>query len=98
MAASDAARLNGPEDENRPLAELLAGRPAEFREVALRLIAERGFSDRRACALALVDPKRCAAPPSWTVRRLGSGCANSRASGASASGASACCPDQKEKP
>ncbi len=36
-------------------------RPAERREVALRLVAEQGFSQRRACALAEVDPK--------TVRR-----------------------------
>jgi putative transposase len=33
-------------------------RPAERREVALRLIAEHGLSQRRASALAQIDPKR----------------------------------------
>ncbi len=38
-------------------------RPAERREAALRLMAERGFSQRRTCALALVDPKTARRQP-----------------------------------
>jgi putative transposase len=92
MGASDAAKLKSLEDENRRLKKLLAEAmldvaaerrawkrlmwPAERREVALRLITDHALSQRRACALARVDPKTVRRNPVRTDRTSASDCAS----------------------
>src|SRR3546814_20365786 len=65
VCSSDLEEAAGGVDARQRGAEGSAGkklrRPAARREAALRLVAEHGFSQRRACRLIEVDPK--------TVRR-----------------------------
>jgi len=68
---SDAQRLTELEDENRRLKKLLAKKlstPEARRSAALRLIAECGYSQRRACRLIEADPNTVRREPASDLR------------------------------
>ena len=74
-------------------------RPAERREVALQLMAEHGLSQRRACTLALIDPKTVRREPVPDSPEIGHARASSPASvGGSVIGGLASCSNGKASP